>query len=464
MRTDTLRSRLFHFILCSKRPLSPTTVTQALRVRLDEDDEDNLYNERLEVDYTRRLYSNFLTENATGNLVFTHNAAKKFVSRIKIKDEAGSEIDKFSETRNNLIPAELYIEVLKRADHPLWQHAGMNPSIWRDFASHDTIDQAEEYGYWEELATDDDLLTYLTKYGLRHCFLAAEKRSLFDRLWTQVLDKLVLSHQSALPFAGLLEGELGHPNEEGKEFPFECLIGTNNEGHPELLPSHLLAWLDIVADDDFPLADWNPDQPPMSLNLDADRFRHLFEHATQDGGRPIRRSTLGMRRVAPLEINALQIACEYSSNATVSLILNATAILSGGPAVLNLLRPHIHGHKSPFILAIQRSHIAIVKTLLEAEIRYATSDGGDDGCAGAAPRQPPKSTLWWHISYDPWEIGMTALSLAKRRFDKQTIGELLRLAPVDMDDEPQRLAGLNEDDEAIPTLIPGDISLVEGDK
>ena len=457
MRTDTLRSRLFHFILCSKKPLSPATVTKALRVRLDEDDEDNLYNERLEVDYTRRLYSNFLTENATGNLVFTHNAAKKFVSKIKIKNEAGSEIDKFSETRNNLIPAELYIDVLKRADHPLWQHAGMNPSNWRDFASHEIIEMAEEYGNWVELDTDDDLLTYLAKYGLRHCFLAAEKRSLFDRLWTQVLDKLVLSHQSAFPFAGLLVGALGNPYEEYKDiFPFECLIGANNEGHPELLPSHLLAWLDIVADDDFPLADWNPDQPPTSWNLDADRFRHLFEHAAQDGGRLIRRATAGMQRAPHLEINALQIACEYSSNATVSLILNATGILSGGPAVLNLLRRHIHGRESPFILAIQRSHIAIVKTLLEAEIRYATSDGGDDGCAGAAPWQPPKSTLWFHIDYDHREIGMTALDLAKRRFDKQTIGELLRLAPVETDDELLDPAGLDEDDEEIPPLILAD--------
>ena len=123
---EETRIRLFRLVFCSFEPLSLSTLTHALCIRIDD---TGLYNDRLTKENVKRLYSNFLIEDYFGGLIFAHDSAREFVSRMKPKEGVQDEYE-FPEKKNHLSAAKLYIEVLKQLKHPIWQQLGLDPSDW----------------------------------------------------------------------------------------------------------------------------------------------------------------------------------------------------------------------------------------------------------------------------------------------------------------------------------------------
>ena len=124
---DDVRIRLFRLIFCSFRPLSLATLTHALRIQIDS---GGGYDNGLTNDEVRRLYLNFLTEDTSGHLGFIHDPAREFVSRMGRQDGADSLEDdtvEFSDGKNHLSVAKLYIEVAERPDHPVWRELDLDP-------------------------------------------------------------------------------------------------------------------------------------------------------------------------------------------------------------------------------------------------------------------------------------------------------------------------------------------------
>jgi ankyrin repeat protein len=416
MRSDELRPRLFHLALCSFEPLTLASITHALRIRVEKDSEDELYDEDLTVEQVKRLYSNFLTENLAGKLVFVHDSAKDFVRKLKIQVPVGSEskdVDEFSEKRNHMSAAKLYIEVVKRANHPVWQHVDIDPSKWREFVHIGFSYWFAEYSKWAKLDGKGNILPYIVQYGLRHCSEAAKKRSLSDHLWKDVLHKLVLSPQSAFLYVGLLAKFpfFKWPNIPSVEF--RNLIGEY-KGHIELFTSHVLAWLEITDDDDT-----SDSRLPSSKEdpvTDDWLFQQLSKHVLYRGQSTLGTSNFGM--------TALQIACLTRNNATVKLILKATHYMYGhdNRATMDLLFHDPQFDEAPIIIAIKDRQDDIVRTLLEFEIQHA--DRTIDDQWEGVPRHSPKVLQWSNRDRG----GYTALNLAIRRFDEKSICALLRLA------------------------------------
>ncbi len=414
MRSDKLRPRLFHLALCSFEPLTLASITHALRIQVDKDNQDELYDEDLKVEQVKRLYSNFLTENLAGKLVFVHDSAKDFVRKLKIQVPAGSEakdVDEFSEKRNHMSAAKLYIEVVKRANHPVWQHVDIDPSKWRELVHIGSSIWFADYPKWAELDGKANILPYILQYGLRHCSEAAKKRSLSDHLWKDVLHKLVLSPQSAFLYVGLL---VKFPFFEWPKIPsirFRNLVGEY-EGHIELFISHALAWLEITDDGDSPRRPSSKEDPVTDNWL----FRQLSKHVLYRGQSILGTSDSGM--------TALQIACITRNNATVKLILKATEYMYGhdNRAITDLLFHDPELGEAPIIIAIKDREDDIVRTLLDFEIQHADRKI-DDQWVGA-PRHPPKVLQWSNRDGG----GYTALNLAIRSFDEKSICTLLPLA------------------------------------
>lgn len=130
---EDYREKLFRLALCSFEPLSPRALTEALRVRIDDDDAVS-NNESLEVKDVKALYYNFLVEDDSGFLGFTHNSAKDFVSTMAAKkDSQNNETKLFSDRDNHQYAASLFIQVMKLPDHPLWGRAKQDPASWGSY-------------------------------------------------------------------------------------------------------------------------------------------------------------------------------------------------------------------------------------------------------------------------------------------------------------------------------------------
>lgn len=416
MRSDKLRPRLFHLALCSFEPLTLASITHALRIQVDKDNQDELYDEDLKVEQVKRLYSNFLTENLAGKLVFVHDSAKDFVRRLKIQISVGSgtkDVDEFSEKRNHMSAAKLYIEVVKRANHPVWQHVDIDPSKWRELVHIRSSYWFAERWKWAKLDGKVNILRYMLQYGLRHCSEAAKKRSLSDDLWNDVVHKLVLSPMSAFLYVGLL---VTFPFFEWPNVPligFRDLVGEY-KGRTELFISHALAWLEITDDGDS--SDSRLPSSKKSPVTDDGLFQQLSKHVLYRG-----QSRLGIPNAG---MTALQIACITRNNATVKLILKATQHMCGhdNRATMDLLFHDPQSGQAPIIIAIKDREDDIVRTLLEFEIQHA--DGTIDDQWEGVPRHSPKVLQWSNRDRGDY----TALNLAIRRFDEKSICALLRLA------------------------------------
>lgn len=432
---DTIRIRLFQIVLASFVPLSPTALTEALRIN------GSSYDKDLSTEQTKRLYANFLYEvpkkkgRKRFRLQFVHNSAKKFIQNMNTNGIVGSEehdAKQFSDQKNHSYVARLYIDVMKHSAHPFWQQLGVDPSNWREAPSdsHKMDRLRQDISNWKQgyrygrygILSLEAIHIYLSRYGMRHCSFAAQKRSMFDELWTEVLDSVVLSPDSAFGFVTIVEGWMSEPDHKKPDrlISILCLLRVH-EGRFELLHSHVLTLRNIIHEDDlFNL------RLGSSATEGPNRQRALFRHAAYTGGNLIDSGLRGMLFWADKR-TALHIACAMWNNAAVEMILQTVHILTDGAVDAELLsKPG--DYNIPLCMAIGMSQPDIAETLLKFEKQYQNKAGGN---------QRADATDEWYTSKQ-WSLictrtGKTALGLAIEKLDVDVLYGLLSIArPVDI--------------------------------
>ncbi|KAF7507432.1 hypothetical protein GJ744_010491 [Endocarpon pusillum] len=204
------------------------------------------------------MYSNFLVRDVEGwfrtpehSLRFTHASAREFVVReIFGMPSVGSQETPASSVMraNHRRIAKLYVEVMQRYDHP----------------------------FWDELPDPEKRWTYFELYELLHCKRAAETPSIFDEVWSDVIQRVLLPPQSAI----------------ARDAPPSVLFHDHNISHTctfrrrkgkpthQLLFSHALVGLNMIHIDDFSdLQLRNLKTAPLDISSPQGILRRFAEHA-----------------------------------------------------------------------------------------------------------------------------------------------------------------------------------------
>lgn len=421
---DKMRIRLFQLALSSSIPLEQTTLLEALSIPVHDDD-DHSDHKDLTIELVERLYANFLYLNEQQVLGFVHDSAKRFVLNMKLNQGAISEdsgSNQFPERRNHLSFAKLFIEIMKQSSHPIWQRMGLDPSNWQKIsASSNRGDRfLRNRRRFKIPKKPQNIVNYIIKFGLQHCFRAAKKRSIFDDLWMEVLNSVILSSDSAFAFVTLASQsfdnpEMLEPSSESTEFPRRFIpfsfghVFREHEGSLEMLYTHVLAVLDIIGENDILDSQLGNSEQG---GCDKDWLELLFKHAACKGGdifgdRGVRSST------DQHGVTALTIACQNHNHAAVRMILQASHHFSGKATSIDLLfGPKRMGFATPICIAFVNSDIGIARTLLEFEKQYINT--AKDGLQQWSQRCQL--------------TGITAVTLAVGRLKEDEIRDLLIIA------------------------------------
>ena len=369
---DDLRICLFRLILCSFKPLSVDHLTCILQNRVGS----------LSVRATENLYSNFLVSDVGKDLRFTHNSAREFVMTDilgKLNGGAQKPLANLTLRACHRSVAKLFMDVIQRSYN-------RDPS--------------------EVLEAFD--LSYFSRYGIHHCRYAAEKQSIFDKVWSDMIQRILLPAESGLAadivascFSKITRRSIFRFS-EGKFYP---------------LFSHSLVWLEIIHDDDASEA----------------RLEDL-KTASSDTGTPegmLRRfAERAAIKSTPENENALHIACSRQSTAAVNLVLKSTYYLYGKDACTDLLSSQYSTYElTPFALSLNRdcsspeaATIAVMETLLWFESRYL--DTASDKEKGNSNQTSHKAQQWSH-TIDKYQ---NALAFALKKYEEETLCRLLKIA------------------------------------
>ena len=396
---DELRICLFRLILCSFTHLSVERLTCLLQNRIGS----------LSVSETEILYSNFLVSDVGEVLRFTHNSAREFVVREILGTISGGSQESLSSLvmkENHRSIAKLFVDFIQRSDNQ------------------DRREMSEAFD-----------LSYFKLFGLRHCKYAAEKQSIFDNVWSDIIQRVLL------PVASRLAADIvsAFPTPQTvfryRHIQDSRLIFRDCGGKSYLLFSHTLVWLGIIHPDDA--------SDPRLENL---------ETASSDTSTPkgvLRHFAKGAAmKSTGANANALHIACLYGREnaAAVNLILRSTYYLYGKDTCTNLLSQQIYFEPdlrvTPFALALINHYMMrgqtfsrvlllkrnfdVMKTLLSFESRYlATADDREKANSSQASH---RAQQWSHScvlsSYGP----AYALTCAVLFLKEETVCDLLKIA------------------------------------
>jgi ankyrin repeat protein len=430
---ESRRIRLFQFVLGSSTLVTTEILTEVLRIQ------KCTYTKEVNRRDVELLYANFLHDTPSQGIQFVHNSARKFVLNMKVKNAAGedSEREQFSEKESHMSIARLYIEIMSCSSHPFWQHLGIDPSNWTDvYLDPKKMDRLQhDFNTWYGVDDEDfdlfreDLHSYLAIYGFRHCFTAAQKRSMFDGLWTEVLDRVILSPESAFGYVTLLQPTFANPNSEK---PVYLLNRSHllrlHHGRLELLYSHCLAFLDIIDRDD--LARLQLGESSIEVGSEKDRQRRLFEHVACKGVSSESLALTIHSRIQPGDQTALHIALWRRNAAAVEMILQAALVLSEFRCVAGMLSKPRRGN-SPLSMAILDSQFPLAEKLLLWERKWWEKSEAYE------PARPFVTSQW---SAKDEKSGRTALSLAIQHFTEDQTCHLLSLVRPDdsnmLDEKP----------------------------
>jgi hypothetical protein len=407
------RIRLFHILLRAFQPLTLEQLRDALCIQ------GSLYKEEIQVKDIKRLCMNFLFENTRGYLVFSHDAARRFVLNMTVKDACGKGTDgskQFTEKLNHIELAETYINVMRLSTHPYWKHIGLNLDVLMS-----TICPANKRQI--DLDPNSTIGGYLVIYGIRHCFAAAEKSSMFDKIWVRFLDEVVLLPTSALTvLATNWEYLLLLPEGNTHVLRHMCIARKGQEDI-ELLYSHVLALLNIIDEDD--VCRLQPSyqnlQSPTPHSEEA-RYHQLFRGANIPGG------------ISGGRVTALQIACLLDNRSAVEAFLYTTHYIYDGRFDAAILSQAFDNYCNvPLCMAIYNQQTGIAKKLLAFETDYPISNE-DSASARSASGPGVKVAQQW--SFRCSDTGRTALSLAAQFLSEEETLKLLSIArPADIDIE-----------------------------
>ena len=382
---DELRICLFRLILCCFKPLSVDHLTCLLQNRI----------ESLSVRETEILYSNFLVrDHVKQDLVFTHNSARAFVmTEILGKISGGSQ-----KTLASLVVKENHRSIL---------------NLFMNYM------QRSDYRDPEEMLLAFDS-RYFSNFGIEHCERAATKRSIFDEVWSEMIQKVLLPLESRsdniiFPLTLLRYGDFHSEHRRTKSQIFQV-----REGKYHLLFSHALVWLHIIHDDDVcdrQLRDLRT--PPSDRGTHKGILQHFAERAAM--------------KSTGAEANALHIACLKGNAAAAKLVLKSTYYLYGKDACNDLLSSQSTmfgstGH-TPFVWSLtmdfclgKDANIPVMETLLWFESRYL--DPAGDKEKGHSSQASHKARQWSHVCDGYWN----PLAYAVRKFEEETVCRLLKIA------------------------------------
>lgn len=264
---------------------------------------------------------------------------------------------------------------------------------------------------WLKQEKNGGVLAYLAIWGLQHCDSTAAKKSIFDELWTKLLDQVILPSSLAFLFCTAFS----EPPRRVK-LDLYWASGNNiwslsrmNKDIFELPRSHVLAWLDIICTDDF-----SEDQikniahNSSTLSSHERRLALLLEHTTWKRG--------------SLQLTALYLACVRRNHDAVTFFLCATYHLHSGQAVLELLFTHCEAacFPTPFAIAVRNHDTAILRILLQFEIKSTRVIGGGASKQGACIAQQ------WSHPFD--RSGKESVfHVALYYFDENTICDLFQI-------------------------------------
>jgi hypothetical protein len=367
-----LRTRLFHFVLCAFERQTTASISEALRVQ------GSSHEDYPTPEDVRRLFANFLEEAYSPDgqleLRFVHESARKFILNIKTSDQNNSGESNgqlFSDNNNHASVLRLYIELVGTSTHAYWRSAGFDPSKWKTFtsATPDANRLHEDLQRWKDQTQTMGSLPlhiYLSIYGLRHCAHVAKKRSMFDATWGEVLDQVIMNPDSAFAFNMLGDLRFYMPykdNHRNIRYPeyWSCSwhIWSQKDGQLQLLPTHVLACLDIICEND---ADRLQLDRPGVENFEL----HLYLKDAASFGGDISCPTGYAIPFRPGKATSLQLACVRKNKAAVRIILQAIRIQSF-QAVREQLLFASNMLAAPFGLAILNKSYHIAKLLLTFE-------------------------------------------------------------------------------------------------
>ena len=407
-----IRIRLFRLILTAFQPQNSETLSAALRIQGDS------YGNYPKPIHVEELFSDFLeVDRSSGHLQFVHNAAKAFVSQICLEEGNFCENDDEAIRQNHRSVAELYIDVMKSSNHPFWSELGIFPSDWKHAArSYKESSRLEEsIEMWESSRFDPfekrPSIMYLCGFGLRHCASAAGKQSMFDPLWHQVIESVIMEPNSAFAFS-LMAGSL---IANGALYPLKRMF-REEAGLLELLYGHVLAELNIINDEDLlelqksedDLRDWQKSSP--NPRNKTSMYRNMFRH----GGYAAFNLQSPSKFLALR--TALEIACSNNNPTAVRFILEITSSLD--PQSVDTLLLGKNSICPPLQEAILDGYMNCAKALLEFEKQQI---------ANAIYNKPFKSK----------QFKQRTLQLCMRFLEEDDVCSLLELAiPIDIDEPP----------------------------
>ena len=399
---DELRICLFRLILCSFEPLSVDHVTCILQNR----------NGSLSVRDTENLYSNFLVSDLVKqDLRFTHNSAREFVVREILGTISGGPRESLAslvmkESHRSI--AKLFVDFIQRSNNRDSQHV---------FKAFD--------------------LFYFSNLGLQHCKYAAEKQSIFDKVWSDMIQRVLLSPGLRSPDVILALDIVPKFRDSLNIDASRHFIYRESEGEFHFLFSHFIVWLDIIHGDDAsdPRLE-NLKTASSDTGTPEGMLRHFAEQAAVE-------STIA-------NANALHIACFRGNAAAVNLVLKSTYYLYGKDACTDLLSQQIvfppYTRGTPFVLAVINNRESprlnrldvstvlrfdVMEALLLFESRYlATTDDKDKANSSQASHRVQQ---WSHVCRSH-----SALTYAMVHFQEETVCRLLKIAGPIAVNEPDK--------------------------
>jgi len=449
-----LRIRLFHTVLATESSwtLTAQNLKDALGVK------ETTFEEFISEKTVLRLSSGFLQYveslkppiyvsglprfESVKEMRWVHASANKFISEMTVKMAKGADVKEgekkdeaqFTQSNNNLVIAEMFIDVVGLSSHPLWTHTWMRLEggkneqgtlrAWKH--EHHKVEHWIHYRnhkmhecracYWLHrflrLWRFDTFLNYLVQHGLRHCELGASQASMFDPTWSKMLLRVVLSYESAFGFTLLLQGNAAIRDRlipSDRLFPSDYVLTTgwrkigdirlerlvpwekmgtltgtrwrldshvtefwrhnslsllheDQGGNLRLLPSHVLARLNIIGENDITRLGLEV-QEPESIFTPA-QLKRLFEHSVYVGGAFIRSREISYHWVIR-PMTALEIATREGNRAAIHMMLQSRR---GRFSDNSATPPYDLWKASDSIalwLAAVLGHEAIVKLLLE---------------------------------------------------------------------------------------------------
>ena len=433
------RIRLFQIVLGAFEPQTVENLREALRIQ------GRVYDQDLTTAMVERLCSNFLYEDRpqglTPGLRFVHDSARKFILEMDTRQAGRPGEDnevQFSERNNHLTIAELYIDVVGLSAHPFWQANEIEPSNWTEMNSNSpkTDRLRQDRQRWIDRPTSFHV--YLAMNGLQHCAIAARKRSMFDAVWSKVLDRVILDPGSAFGFIVSVEKNFElHKYSSRNRFllsfllPYvnnSCLLGQV-EGRVHLLYSHVLALLNIIHEDDVSRLRLAMKKPNGLIEKDDHRrLRCLFKHAACVGG-DLTCSQPFFRRA--YKATALHLACRTLNRAAVDMMLQYAKCLSDDDAN-GILFTEFEDFDYPINIAIGNSltrtrdsvsRFQITETLLKFEKSHSSTISVSNHLN---PATEPYISEQWALPCTL--LAEPALHPAVRYFEEDRICDLLSVA------------------------------------